>query len=70
MSQTDNNFRGKKTLNKLRQCSREWQFRTLFYTSESRERHKGVDIKSTGDRLGRWEKAKWGREEPLGLDKR
>ena len=31
----------------------------LFYTLESKEKTLGGYMKSTGDRLGKWEKGKW-----------
>ena len=50
----------KPNLNKLRQCSREWQFCSLFYALESEERGEKGYMKSTGGRLRGWEKVKWG----------
>ena len=41
-------------------------FSTLFYMLQSKEKAEVVSVKSTGDRLGRWER-KAG--EPLGEDK-
>lgn len=32
----------------------EWPFHTLFYTLHSKEMVQVGDVKSTGDRLGRW----------------
>ena len=53
---------GKQNLNELRKCSREWYLCTLFYILQSEEKREVGYMKSTGDRLGRWQKAErgWG----------